>query len=619
MILVSCNEGNKYNVSSDESNNNNRTSLDHKNTYLNCPDENHPHMIDLGLPSGTIWSCCNVGASSPKDYGDFYAWGETKEKMKFYSNTYQFENVKIGPSISGTRYDVAHVKWGGQWQMPHLEHLQELLNYCSYEWTKVNGNYGRRFKGPNGGVIFLPAAGYRKALELNNTDKNGRYWSGDLAANSAGEAAIVFGFNSNEATWYGRSRFYGFSVRPIIEGNNSVTSNSKGSKPKSTIILCPDDNHPHIVDLGLPSGTLWACCNVGASSPKDYGGYYAWGELEEKSDYLSSTYLYNKYDRYQILGSCISATKYDVAYMNWDKSWQMPTSEQIKELIDNCTHSWIVLEGVNGVVFTGPNGGCIFLPAAGTSSSTKKEVGHYWSSTQYSESETYAHSLGFSRKFLQLEFLSMRHCGNSVRPVIIYGPTQETNSFCPDDNHPHLINLGLPSGTKWACCNVDATKPEDFGGFYAWGETKEKDEYTWGTYIHCAGSADTCLDLDDDICGTQYDVAHVKWGGSWQMPSLEQIQELNSKCKHEWINMNGIEGKKYTGPNGESIFLPAAGYRFDSDCYDHGDDGDYWTGTSGTSYSYGDGRACCLGFSIKKSNECSSNRRLGYPVRPVAN
>lgn len=78
---------------------------------------------------------------------------------------------------------------------------------------------------------------------------------------------------------------------------------------------------------------------------------------------------------------------------------------------------------------------------------------------------------------------------------------------CPDDNHPHLIDLGLPSGTKWACCNVGANMPERPGGFYAWGETEEKEVYDWSTYIHCDGSMETCHDLGENIAGTQYDVA----------------------------------------------------------------------------------------------------------------
>ena len=96
---------------------------------------------------------------------------------------------------------------------------------------------------------------------------------------------------------------------------------------------------------------------------------------------------------------------------------------------------------------------------------------------------------------------------------------------CPDANHPHMIDLGLPSGTKWACCNVGATKPEDYGGYYAWGETETKYDYSWVTYSHCDRSQSTCYNLGSSICGTKYDVAHVKWGGNCQMPTYDQCVE----------------------------------------------------------------------------------------------
>jgi hypothetical protein len=101
---------------------------------------------------------------------------------------------------------------------------------------------------------------------------------------------------------------------------------------------------------------------------------------------------------------------------------------------------------------------------------------------------------------------------------------------CPDENHPHSIDLGLPSGTKWACCNIGASNPEESGGFYAWGETTNKNDFSWATYIHCDGSYDTCHDLGADIAGMSYDVAHEKWGDKWQMPSSEQINELIKNC-----------------------------------------------------------------------------------------
>lgn len=127
---------------------------------------------------------------------------------------------------------------------------------------------------------------------------------------------------------------------------------------------------------------------------------------------------------------------------------------------------------------------------------------------------------------------------------------------CPDDNHPHAIDLGLPSGTKWACCNVGTTTPEGFGAYYAWGETEEKEIYDWSNYIHSDGSETTCHDLGLDIAGTEYDVAHVRWGGLWVMPSQEQLQELVSKCQYTCTQKKGVSGHLFTGPNGGTIFLP---------------------------------------------------------------
>ena len=157
---------------------------------------------------------------------------------------------------------------------------------------------------------------------------------------------------------------------------------------------------------------------------------------------------------------------------------------------------------------------------------------------------------------------------------------------CPDSNHPHAIDLGLPSGTKWACCNVGAAKPEDYGGYFAWGETSEKTNYDWSTYIHCNGSLSTCRNLGNDIAGTQYDVAHVKWGGAWVMPSFDQIKELLNNCTYTWTSINGVKGGKFTGKNGGVIFLPAAGRRWDGGLYSAGSYGYYWSSTQRPSYSY---------------------------------
>ena len=198
--------------------------------------------------------------------------------------------------------------------------------------------------------------------------------------------------------------------------------------------------------------------------------------------------------------------------------------------------------------------------------------------------------------------------------------TPQSFLSCPDNHHPHMIDLGLPSGTKWACCNVGANKPEEYGGYYAWGETEEKDNYDWKTYIHCDGSESTCHDLGSDISGTQYDVAHVKWGGSWVMPSSDQVKELFDNCSSEWVTQNGVNGRKFTSKNnGSTVFLPAAGYRPNAGFYHAGSIGYYWLSTQRSYRSY---YAYDLYFSSGRAywsyDGYSYYRNYGHTVRPVS-
>ena len=154
-------------------------------------------------------------------------------------------------------------------------------------------------------------------------------------------------------------------------------------------------------------------------------------------------------------------------------------------------------------------------------------------------------------------------------------------------NGHEYVDLGLPSGTKWATCNVGANKPEEYGGYYAWGETEEKSNYDWSTYKWCNGSENTmtkyCADSDygtvdnKTVLDPEDDVAHVKWGGSWRMPTIDEQCELLNYCDWEWTTLNGVKGYKVTGPNSNSIFLPAAGSRSGSDVGNIGYDGIYWS------------------------------------------
>ena len=192
--------------------------------YTECPDANHPHAIDLGLPSGTKWACCNVGASAPEQYGGYYAWGETHEKSAYNWDTYQYgyynydydysHLVNIGSDIAGTGYDAATANWGAPWRMPSLAQIQELLNSCSSTWTTQNGVNGRKFTGPNGGTVFLPAAGRRWGGELGYAGSGGYYWSSTLNESDPGRGVDLY-FDSGYADWLSSSRYNGQSVRPV--------------------------------------------------------------------------------------------------------------------------------------------------------------------------------------------------------------------------------------------------------------------------------------------------------------------------------------------------------------------------------------------------------------------
>lgn len=142
------------------------------------------------------------------------------------------------------------------------------------------------------------------------------------------------------------------------------------------------------------------------------------------------------------------------------------------------------------------------------------------------------------------------------------------------------IDLGLPSGTMWASCNVGASEDLEYGGYFAWGETEEKDNYDWSNYTHCDGTAENCLYLGSDISGTKYDVARMKWGDNWRLPTVKQFQELLDNCFQECLGVNDVHGLMlYSKINGKSIFLPAAG-KYKSDHIEGNDIiGNYWSST----------------------------------------
>ena len=189
------------------------------------------------------------------------------------------------------------------------------------------------------------------------------------------------------------------------------------------------------------------------------------------------------------------------------------------------------------------------------------------------------------------------------------------------------VDLGLPSGLRWGSYNLGASKPQEYGDYYAWGETARKNDFYWSNYRWCNGSDNTLTKYCNDssygyngftdgktVLDQEDDVAHVNLGGKWRMPADAEWTELREMCTWRWTSVNGVPGDEVIGPNGNSIFLPAAGYKENTDSRNIGSNGYYWS----SSLSADDPGLASNGYfdlnSVLRDNNYRSN---GLPVRPV--
>ena len=487
--------------------------------------EEHPHeYVDLGLPSGTLWATCNIGASSPEDYGDYFAWGETSPKDIYDWGTYKWCD---GSATSLTKYnydsnygtvdnktmlepedDAAFVNWGPNWRLPTRNQYNELEENCTWKWTTRNGVGGYLVTGRNGNSLFLPAAGYRNGNSIVGLGTSGYYWSHALYPSSGPTYAAGMDFTQwGHVGGFGAYRSNGCVVRPVCVSLEDVYIEQKSldlggtrigetSTGELTIVNCSDepvmvtatvdapfsfkqddssastitlmvpsesstqvtvmftaatvgdfngrvtiespaltggqlgipvhalaftapDTQQDYVDLGLPSGTLWATRDVGANSPEENGDRFAWGETAPKDFYNVSNYQWCE-GSYTTLTKYCTSSRYgtvddlvvlepedDAATVNWGPEWCMPSLRQIQELIDCCSFTRAEVNGVIVRLVTGPNGNTMYMPADG----------YYWSHTLYGASD-YAYGLRVdSGDWYWNYFWGPRADGHQVRAV----------------------------------------------------------------------------------------------------------------------------------------------------------------------------------------------------------
>ena len=523
-----------------------------------------PQAVDLGLPSGVKWATFNVGATSPEDYGDYYAWAETepyyqpghalddpcKDWKSGKGDGYAWGSYKwsTGNTDNLTKYndadnalsfkdynyqdDPARVNWGGEWRTPTRADMMDLQEYCYWAMETVNNVFGCRITSKiNGNSIFIPACGYREGINLKLLGTECNY----MTATGIGKGFHYMLFHKPTFGYSGvgngvYKRCYGVPVRPVL-GEENVIPITSLSIDQTEITLTPGQT-----------------CKLHA------------------------------------------IVEPETATFKHSISW-------------SCTDNGVVKVGTSGLVTA-------LMPGQATVT-VQTHDGEF----------------------------------KATCTVTVSGGSEDTQE---------VVDLGLPSGIKWAKCNLGAKSEEEYGDYFAWGETEpyyqdgyaysdvalwksgKEAGYDWPSYRWCTGDWDLLTKYNtssyygstvDDITTLtpDDDAAAAALGGGWRMPTQADWEDLMNpdNCEWTWTTCDGVLGYRVTSKkNGNSIFLPACGRR-DADILDIDENepedanGYYWSSTLSEYSCNALARCFFKGSQSPQVDWYDEPRCYGFAVRPV--
>lgn len=520
-----------------------------------------PEYVDLGV--SVKWATFNLGSTQPEEYGDYYAWGETEP-----------HTAPLPASFSWEAY-----KWSeGEDTERHM-----LTKYC------CESLYG--YNDFTDGKYILDAEDDAAKAHL------GGNWRMPTATelNELGAACT--------ATWMKINDVYGLQFKSNVNGNTIFIPASGWYEDGSYV-------HNSAIGDTYQLGRIWTSSLYNGDNQLNgshYGNAQA-GTISRLTDQVGTTGM-ERYCGIPIRPVYDDPATIHVETVTFDKT----------ELELNVGASATLTPTILPADATYQK---LVWKSSDTAIATVDSVGRV---TGVSEGSTTVYATNYDGR----KSASCR--------VTVSAPT-------PSVSVPEAVDLGLPSGVKWASFNLGATKPEEYGDYYAWGETepyyssldpltwKEGKErgYNWAIYKWCMGGyktmtkycrsascgyegftdTKTVLDLEDDA-------AHVSLAGNWRMPTDEEWTELRTKCSWIWMTLNGVKGRKVVGPNGNYIFIPAAGYRFDTSSNYVGSSCYYWSSSlySGDDWSF---CACGVFFTYTFVDGNYKDRSEGMPIRPVS-